>query len=269
MLGETKKLFSLTRAALSAGGRPKKQSQFMQKLPMKIAAIISCLFVMLVAAGCASTKVVSRERLVTEKLPRPDTIWVYDFVATAADAPADSPLAGEADVDTAAPQTDKEIAEGRQLGAAIGSQLILQINKMGLHAAKPEPDTPPQINDIVVRGYLLSIKSGSGAKRVVIGFGAGGSELRTLIEGYQVTAQGHRRLGSGTVQSGGSKGPGAALGVATFLVTANPVGLIVGGGMKVYGEASGSSKIQGRAKATATEIAKDLKKRFQNQRWIK
>jgi hypothetical protein len=246
----------------------KAEEEAMHKLQIRITSFGAYLLVMLVVAGCASTKVVKTEQLVAEKLPRPDTIWVYDFVATAADAPADSLLAGEADVDTAAPQTEKQIAQGRELGAAIASQLIMDINKAGMHAAKPVSDTLPQINDIVIRGYLLSIKPGSAAKRVVIGFGAGGSELHTLVEAYQVTAQGERRLGSGTVQSGGNKSPGAALGVATFLVTANPVGLIVGGGMKVYGEASGKSKIQGNAKATAQVIAKDLKKRFKRQGWL-
>ena len=44
--------------------------------------------------------------------------------------------------------------------------------------------------------------------------------------------------------------------------------LIIGGGMKVYGEYSGSSKIEGRAKATAKEITDVLKKRFQEEGWI-
>jgi hypothetical protein len=39
--------------------------------------------------------------------------------------------------------------------------------------------------------------------------------------------------------------------------------------MKVYGEASGRNKIEGRAEATAREIAKVLKQRFQEQGWIK
>jgi hypothetical protein len=38
--------------------------------------------------------------------------------------------------------------------------------------------------------------------------------------------------------------------------------------MKVYGEESGSSKVEGRAKATAKEIADVLKQRFQQQGWI-
>jgi hypothetical protein len=49
----------------------------------------------------------------------------------------------------------------------------------------------------------------------------------------------------------------------------NPVGLIVSAGMKVHGEKTGSATVDGRAAQTATEIADELKKRFQEQGWIK
>jgi hypothetical protein len=38
--------------------------------------------------------------------------------------------------------------------------------------------------------------------------------------------------------------------------------------MKVYGEKSGSSTIEGRVKQTVKEIADQLKLRFQEQGWI-
>ena len=65
-----------------------------------------------------------------------------------------------------------------------------------------------------------------------------------------------------------AKAPGGAVGVAALIVTANPAGLIIGGGVKAYGEYTGSSKVEGRAKDTAKEITDVLKKRFQEQGWI-
>ena len=230
--------------------------------------IVSCLFALVVVAGCASTQVTNRQILVDEKLPRPDHIWVYDFVATSADVPADSALAGQYSEDST-PQTAEQIETGRQVGAHIAAQLVEEIRGMGLPAERASSGTPPRINDLVFRGYLLSIDEGSAAKRLAIGFGAGGSELRVAAEGYQVTAQGLRKLGSGTVDSGGGQTPGAALGVVGLIATANPGGLIISTGMKVYGEASGSSKIEGRAKAAAKEIADTIRPRFQQQGWIK
>ena len=80
-----------------------------------------------------------------------------------------------------------------------------------------------RVGDIVIRGYLLSIQQGSEAKRLAIGFGSGASELTTAVEGFQMTPQGLRKVGSGTVESGGSKTPGAALGVAGLIATSGTV----------------------------------------------
>lgn len=219
------------------------------------------------ATGCASTKVTNHERLVHEFLPRPANILVYDFTATPAEIPADSAFAGMGSTPAA---TAEEDAIGRELGAAIAAQLVTDIRELGLPAVQVSAATAPvlHVNDIVIRGYLISIEQGSTAKRMTLGFGSGGSELSTAVEGYQMTANGLRKLGSATTGSTGSKGPGAALGAAGWLVTGNPVGLIVGGGLKIYGEASGNAKIEGRAKATAKEISDQLKNRFREQGWI-
>ena len=229
--------------------------------------IVMCLLGLLVITACASTKIDSRNELVTQKLPRPNTIWVHDFAATPSDVPAESALAGQ-DLEHSTPQTAKEVAIGRQLGAEIAAQLIEQINDMGMFAERAVTGTTPQINDIVIRGYLISFNQGSAEKRILIGFGSGASDLKVAAEGFQMTAQGLRKIGSGTTDSSGGKTPGADLGVLGLLATHNPAGLIISSGMKIYGEESGSSTVKGRAKQTAKEIADVLKKRFQEQGWI-
>jgi len=229
--------------------------------------IFSCLIALVVVAGCASTQVTERHEYKGGKIPRPAHIWVQDFVATPADVPADSPLAGQP-IEHPTPQTAEQIATGRQVGKEVAMDLVDEIRNMGLPAVRASSDTKPEVNDLVIKGYLLSVDEGSATKRVAIGFGSGGSELKVAVEGYQMTAQGLRRLGSGNVQSGGSKTPGGAVGVAALIVTGNPVGLIVGGGVKAYGEYSGSAKIEGRAKAIAKEIAEKIKPKFQEQGWI-
>jgi hypothetical protein len=227
--------------------------------------LVSCAIGIL--AGCASTKITNRQQLVFGQLPRPNTIWVYNFAATADEVPPNSALIGEKDLDTA-PQTPEEIAEGMKLGNEMATELVAQINEMGLPAQVASIETKPQINDIVIRGYLLSVKEGSGVARVVVGFGAGASSLSTMVEGFQMTANGERKLGYGTVDAGGNKSPGMVLGVATFLATKNPAGLIINAGMQTYNVASGNSNVTGRSKASVDKIAGVLKKRFQEEGWI-
>ena len=235
---------------------------------MSLKQSASSLFVLVLVAGCASTEVVGRQEYKGGKIPRPAHIWVYDFAATPAEVPTESALTGEVSEHPTA-QTPEQIATGRQLGQAIAAQLVQEIRDMGLPGERTSSFTKPQVNDLVIKGYLLSIDEGDATKRVAIGFGSGGSHLATAVEGFQMTAQGLRKLGSGTLESGGSKTPGGALGVATFIATANPAGLIIGGGMKAYGEYSGSAKIEGRGKETAKEIAAKIKPKFQEQGWIR
>jgi hypothetical protein len=52
------------------------------------------------------------------------------------------------------------------------------------------------------------------------------------------------------------------------IATGSPVGLIVVGGLKLYGEASGRAGLEGRANSTADAIAEQLKIRFQDRGWI-
>jgi hypothetical protein len=225
------------------------------------------LLALLIITGCSSTKVTSRDQQFTGKLPRPATIWVHDFAATPADVPKDSIIAGVYS-EHPEPQTAEQIETGRKLGAEIASELIERINKMGMSARKAEKGATPQVNDIVIRGYLVSFAEGSEAKRLLIGFGSGASHLQVAAEGFQVTPQGLRKLGSGTTDSGGSKTPGAGLGIVALAATHNPAGLIISSGMKIYEEKSGKSTVEGRAKQTADEIAGILKQRFQEQGWI-
>ena len=62
--------------------------------------------------------------------------------------------------------------------------------------------------------------------------------------------------------------PGMIVPAAVTIASGNPVGLIVVGGMKIYGEASGRNQLEGRAKATADEIAEQLRIRFHDRGWI-
>ena len=232
--------------------------------------MVLCLIAIVAAAGCASTNVTQETPMSNPGLARPNRIWVYNFVANASDMPADSSISGQVGAPST-PPTSAHMEEGRQLGAQIAQELVADINAMGLSAVQAGPGSAPQVGDGVIRGYLVSVQgggTGSAVQRFVIGFGAGTSEMDTVVEGYAVTPQGWRKLGSGTLTSSGNKTPGMVVPAAVAIATANPIGLIVVGGAKIYGETSGRSGLQGRAKSTADEIAAQLRIRFQDRGWI-
>jgi hypothetical protein len=229
--------------------------------------LTTLMLVILVASGCAATKVSDQETYSAGKLPRPAQIIVYDFVTTLEGVAPDSALSGQTAA-PATPPTAEQVELEKQLGMQIAEELSANIRAMGLSAVRATSQTVAQEKDIMIRGYLLSVEEGSQLKRVALGFGSGASELKTLVEGYQMTVGGPRKLGQGVIEAGGGKIPGGALGVAALLVTHNPVGLAVQAGVQGYGEYTGSAKIQGRAKQTAKEIADQLKIRFKEEGWI-
>jgi hypothetical protein len=147
----------------------------------------------------------------------------------------------------------------------IARDLVAYIQSMGLPAVQAGPGPSPQIGDGPIRGYIVSVEGGSAVKRFVVGFGSGTSEMDTVVEGYVMTAQRLRRLGSGTLSSSGNKTPRMIAPAAVTIASGNSVGLIVVDGMKIYGEASGRNQLEGRAKATAEEIAEQFRIRFQNR----
>ena len=228
-----------------------------------------CALVLL--AGCASTKVTELHPYAGEKQPRPDRIIVYDFAASPAEVPAESAIAGQF-AQPSTPQTAEQIETGHKLGAEIAKDLVAQIQGMGLPAVQAAGQPAPRVNDLVIKGYLLSVEEGSAGQRLLVGFRSGEAELKTMVESYQMTtAQGLRLLASGQLDSGGSKTPGVLVPLAMLAATANPISLIgmaVAGTMKMYGENTGSNTIEGASKQTADAIATRLRGSFEKQGWI-
>ena len=228
-----------------------------------------CVLVLLVAlAGCASTKVTERQTEMQpgEMLARPHHIVVHDFTAKPDEVPSDSAIAAQ--VASMPPPSAKEIELGQKLGAEVAKDLVEEIEKMGLPAVRAAALPTPDDGDIVFHGFFVHVDPGSAVERIALGFGAGAASLSTVVEGYLMTPQGLRRLGEGEVAAGDSKGPGLVVPIAVTVVTANPIGLVVGGAVKAAGEVSGESTIEGSGKRTAELIAKELKIKFQQQGWI-
>ncbi len=230
--------------------------------------LVSFLLVAGLLGACASAEVTSSKSYIgDEKIPRPDRIIVYTFSATPAEVPPNSAIADRV-TGHATPQTNQELEVGRKLGASVARNLVAQIRAMGLPATEAAKAPKPKAGDAVIKGHFVSIDEGSVSKRMLVGFGSGAAELRTVVEGYQVTDKGLRPLGSREIDSDGGKTPGVLVPAAVTVATANPVGLVVGGAVKVAGEATGSETLEGAAKRTAKAIAEELKAAFQKQGWI-
>jgi hypothetical protein len=137
---------------------------------------------LIVLAGCASSNVTEYQPY-QGKIDRPDRIIVYDFATTPSDLPTEVAIAGQ---DLASPpQTAAQLALGRKLGAEIAEDLVGELQTMGLPAVRAVGQPGPQVGDALVIGYFVSVDPGSATKRVVLGFGSGGAELKTVVRGTE------------------------------------------------------------------------------------
>jgi len=229
--------------------------------------IATAMIVPLVLAACASVQVSDRQVLVDSKQPRPHHIFVHPFVASPEDVPADSSLSGHATAPSE-PQTAEQVALGREIGVEVAKALVAQIDAMTLPALLASSEASPEVNDLVIHGYLLSVVEGSATERVAIGMGQGAAVLKVAVEGFQMTPNGLRKVGGGKLDTDASKTPGAAVPLVVALATKNPLGLIVSTGVKLHDEKTGSSTIHGKAQDVAKSIADELRPRFEAQGWI-
>ncbi len=217
---------------------------------------------LLLLAACTTTEVTERQVFVDEPLPRPDRIFVHDFVATPADLPDHSALETQT-----VPLTEEQAATARALGAAVAQALVANLQGVGLPAVRTEGQPLLANGDVKLRGYFLSIDEGSATERVVVGFGMGAADLTTAVEGFQMTATGLRPLGSGQVHAGGGKVPGSLVPLAVA-ARGNPLGLLVNTGVQAYGEATGTATIEGAAERTADEIFEEMLPTIEARGWL-
>lgn len=224
-------------------------------------AAIGIAFVLPIVASCASSQVHGvRGYAAGERLPRPGVVLVYDFAVHPSDVDVDKRVGAKA-------TTSEQIRMGRVVANALSEELVKEIpGALGLQAQRASASTPVPLNALMIKGQFVSIDEGSRMKRVVVGFGAGSSEVRTRVQVYQQTAGGPRLVGEAETKASGSKKPGIAGPAAVAGATGQVAGLVLGGVATGVTEIRGA--VQADAKRTAKAIAEKLAEGFARRGWI-
>jgi hypothetical protein len=140
------------------------------------------LIAVMVVSGCGQTQV----KTVSEyggKLPRPDRILVYDF-ATSPDN-VDTSKGVIADLKhlvKKTPRTKEEKAVGRHVANALSKELVKEIQNFGLPAERAAGKPPATGKILEIEGQFLSIDEGNQTERIIIGFGAGRTDVKTNVQ---------------------------------------------------------------------------------------
>jgi hypothetical protein len=134
-----------------------------------------------VLSACTSVEV-DPEAGATERLSRPDRVLVYNFAVTPQEIQLDaigSAITKEFD-GTAASAQEQQI--GRAVADSLAKHLVSSINDMGLYAVRASGPVPPVGTDLLIMGQLVSIDEGDAAERMIIGLGAGRSDVEAHVQ---------------------------------------------------------------------------------------
>src|SRR5438552_4689342 len=218
-------------------------------------------------AACARTSV-ENVNVRAVGLPKPQLIVVEDLGVTPGDVALDSAIGARlTQMAQSTPDSEQEVKVGREVARIVRESLVKEISKLGIPAVSAATATPVVGPSLSIEGQFLSVDEGNRLRRMVVGFGAGASEVRTLVQVYETTSEGRRLVEDfyTTVKSsrkpgmGPMVGVGAAAGRAVMSAAASTgVGLAT----------EHSQTVEGDAKHTADEITKVLKKFFADPGWI-
>src|SRR5262245_48151895 len=221
-----------------------------------------------VTAGCARVSTESVEKS-TDVLPKPELILVHDYQVSRDQVQLDSALSSRVKrTAKGTPDAEDQLKIEQDVSRALTTTLVDEIRKPGIPAKPAAMAAPVAGPTLSIEGEMVSIDEGNKAKRLVIGFGSGASEVRTLTQVYEVTSEdGHRLVEDfyTTVKSsrkpgfGPMAGFGAAAGAAASSVAA-------AGGVGVA--TALSQTVEADVKHGAKQIAKEIAKLCVQQGWI-
>ena len=151
---------------------------------------------------------------------------------------------------------------------ALAKRLVSDIRNMRLYAERASGPVPPTGTDVMILGQLVSIDEGNAAERMIIGLGAGRSDVQAHVQVYQ-SVSGRRtpvETMSGTAKS--SLMPGAAETMGVGALTGHLlVSAAITAGSQVANQTL-SANVDSEAGRLADEVSDQLESLFVAQGWI-
>lgn len=196
---------------------------------------------------------------------RPQIVLVYPFAVDPAEVRLASGVLAKLNSNDEDPDTKRaEIAQDVQ--GEITNTLVDAFSRMGLPSRAAYPGEVPPPGAIIIQGQIVKINAGNAARRAVIGFGAGQSQVEANIGVLRALPGGRLRpLESYHAKATSGRTPGLALGAAG--AAAGHVA------MAAAGAAAGTVKrshtgLDQEAENLGKEVASDVGQFFASEGWI-
>lgn len=203
-----------------------------------------------------------------EQLSRPDRVLVYNFAVTPQEVQLDAVGSAITTTFDGTADSQQEQQVGHAVADALAKHLVQRINGMGLMAQRASSPVAPTGTDLLILGQLVSIDEGSAAERMVIGLGAGRSQVEAHVQVYESSAG--RTIPIETMQGTAKSSlmPGAAETMGVGALTGHLlVSAAITAGSQVANQTL-SANVDSEAGNLADKVADQLQGLFVQQGWI-
>jgi hypothetical protein len=201
---------------------------------------------------------------------RPESVYVYAFESTPAQVKLDTgmlqKMKSRLDDTSASQQQADDAAKVRE---QLADQIVQQLQAMGMHALRADSPAPADRTVLIVQGSFESIDAGNRRRRILIGLGAGESQVGTSVQVlYQAAGEAPRLVQRFEASADSGKAPGvmetAGVGAAAGHVATSAA---VGGGLHA-GSETNHAGVSADAKRLAGSIAKQVAQIEVGHGWI-
>jgi hypothetical protein len=238
-------------------------------LPMFAWLVLFAAFGSALLASCARTNVQPvNESIGQRPLPRPDRFLVFDFAVSPQDVSLDSAVGAKVQrLVGGASQTDEQLKVGQAVANELSFNLVKELRSLGLPAERASSALQPAGNDLVIEGRFLAIEEGNRLRRTVVGFGAGASGVKALVQVYQGSGAHRKLIGEfeATADSSRKPGMGPLTGVGAAAGRAAE-SVAISGATGIAMETRQTAEAD--ADRMAKEIVRSLSEFFRSQGWI-
>lgn len=211
--------------------------------------------------GCAGASVT--HSTAPADLSKPDVVVVNNFAVNAAEVKLDRGLMATAMRDAGNRSlSDEENKIGWIVADRLASSLVQELKSAGINAVRGGTVQGTELT-AYLNGEFVTIDQGDQTKRTWVGFGLGGSELRTRIQ----VLQNGKLVAQGETATSSSMKPGMLVSLGAAGAVGSVVPIVVGG-VSVGITEGMLSAIEADAKRTAKEIAKTVQQGYKQRGWL-
>lgn len=224
--------------------------------------------IVLAFAACAPTQV----SVVSEtgaRLPLPHRVLVYNFAVSPDEVDLDRGISARIeDFVSKTPRSAEEKSVGQAVANALARHLVEELQSLGIPAMRASGPLPAWGDTLEITGQFISIDEGNRTERVVIGLGAGRTDIKTYVDVYYAQSGGRTNVARFETDARSGYKPGMAETLGAGAAAGHLVGAAAVSGGLAIGSEEFTATVEADAKRTAKKIANQLRDFFVNEGWM-